>query len=154
MGIVTPTPSEPPTTTETNQTPDTEPDIVTEKALPETPDVGNQDQAPVIDQAAARSQLGLDQSIYQEILQEYFKENVHTAQLLQSQINTADYAAARQTVHKLKSSSGSIGARRIAKAASDLQHSLEVQDVSLIQEQNVLLQMLLHRALAEIQTGA
>ena len=52
-------------------------------------------------------------------------ENEQTGKLLQAQMDAEDFAQAAQTVHKVKSSSSSIGAKQLAQCAEKLQKALQ-----------------------------
>ena len=95
-------------------------------------------------------QLGIDASLYAAILQEYLNENVQTGTLLQAQIDTRDFAQAAQTVHKVKSSSSSIGAKRLAACAERLQKALQSNDIETIHEEHVQFQLLLRLSMQEM----
>lgn len=109
--------------------------------------------APVIDRKTALQQLGIDESLYTAILLEYLHENEQTGLTLQQQIDSGAFAEAALTVHKVKSSSGSIGAKKLAECAGRLQKALQAEQPDEIQEEHTRFQMLLHTALQEIQTG-
>jgi len=109
------------------------------------------DEAPVIDRAKAIQQLGIDESTYAAILQEYFNENERTGQVLQGQIDAGAFTDATLTVHKVKSSSGSIGAKRLAECAERLQKALQTNDAEVVRKEHARFQILLSTAIREIQ---
>ena len=108
---------------------------------------------PVIDRATAIRQLGIDESIYTAILLEYLHENEQTGLALQRQIDSGDFAEAALTVHKVKSSSGSIGAKKLAECSEKLQKALQASHAEEIREEHARFQKLLSTALQEIQAG-
>lgn len=56
--------------------------------------------------------MGGNEELFRMVLQEYYHENKSVAVALEKEMDARDYAAAVQIVHKIKSSSGSIGARK------------------------------------------
>jgi len=71
--------------------------------------------------------------------------------VLQGQVDAGAFADAAQTVHKVKSSSGSIGAKRLAECAEKLQKALQANDAAVVREEHAQFQMLLGKAILEIQ---
>ena len=83
-----------------------------------------------MDRGVLNRQLGLknmggNEKLYNQVLQEYYKENRDTLGALKAAIREKRYADAAQIVHKIKSSSGSIGAKSVQDAAGLLQRVLE-----------------------------
>ena len=79
-----------------------------------------------MDRGVLNRQLGLknmggNEKLYNQVLQEYYKENRDTLGALKAAIREKRYADAAQIVHKIKSSSGSIGAKSVQNAAGLLQ---------------------------------
>ena len=105
----------------------------------------------MVDSARAMRQLGIDAGLYASILREYLNENAQTGQELQAQIDGGDFAQASQTVHKVKSSSGSLGATRLAACAERLQKALQENDRESIPAENAQFQRLLATAMQEMQ---
>lgn len=66
--------------------------------------------------------------IYRQVLNEYFKENQDTLKKLSHSIREKRYADSIQIVHKVKSSSGSIGAKTLYELAKKLQKALNDRD--------------------------
>jgi CheY-like chemotaxis protein len=79
----------------------------------------------VLNTAAGLRNLGVDQGLYLEILNEYRNENLETADKLALAIKEARYSDAAGILHKVKSSSGSIGAKPLYDLAVRLQKALE-----------------------------
>ena len=79
----------------------------------------------VLNMAAGLKNLGVGQDLYLQILCEYRNENLETADRLALAIREARYADAAGIVHKVKSSSGSIGAKPLYELAVRLQKALE-----------------------------
>ena len=59
------------------------------------------------------------------MLKEYSKENQDTLDMLEAAVREKRYDDAAQIVHKIKSSSGSIGAKSLQDVAASLQKALE-----------------------------
>ena len=66
-----------------------------------------------------------DMETYRQILEEYFKENKDTTYKLIQAVSKKRYAEAAQIVHKVKSSSGSIGATEFYNLSIEFQSVLE-----------------------------
>ncbi len=120
----------------------------------DAPLAASQDNAPVVDSARAMRQLGIDESLYVAILQAYLSENRQTGEQLQAQIDANDFVQAAQTVHKVKSSSGSIGAMQLAVCAERLQKALQASDTDVVHEEHERFQSLLSQAMREIDALA
>jgi len=69
--------------------------------------------------------LGGNIPLYHKVLREYCTENTGLIAELSSQIESGSFAEAAKTVHKVKGSSGNIGAKRFYTVASKLQKALE-----------------------------
>ncbi|MEO1816355.1 MAG: transporter substrate-binding domain-containing protein [Acetobacterium sp.] len=89
---------------------------------------GGADEAMVLDREEGLRYMGNNQSLYESVLEAYFNENQDVAENLDRDINNGHYQAAAQTVHKVKSSSGSIGAKHLFEIAKALQKALEGGD--------------------------
>ncbi len=84
--------------------------------------------ADLLDRAAGLKNMGGDTALYREVLNEYFNENQGTADKLRLTIGEKRYADAAQIVHKVKSSSGSIGARALYDLSIKLQKALDEEN--------------------------
>jgi len=69
--------------------------------------------------------LGGNVELYHMVLKEYYGENKNLIEELSSLINDGNYLAAAKAVHKIKGSSGNIGAKSLCAIASNLQKALE-----------------------------
>lgn len=78
----------------------------------------------MIDEADGLKRIGNNQQLYHMVLSLFVEENVGVDQQLQHQLEAKDVDAAIQTVHKIKSSAGNIGAEPLRRAAVNLQQSL------------------------------
>lgn len=78
----------------------------------------------VLDQSTGLRNLGGDSEAYRQVLSEFLRENQDTVDKLARAIQEERYAEAEQTVHKVKSSLGSIGAGVVYDAAVSLHRAL------------------------------
>lgn len=78
----------------------------------------------VLDQQLGMKNMGNNLELYHQVLEEYLKENQDTLDKLEAAVREKRYADAAQIVHKVKSSSGSIGAKSLQSAATTLQEAL------------------------------
>ncbi len=85
-------------------------------------------QPAILDAEKGARELGLGPELYRNILIEYRKENLDTAERMKLAIGEKRYADAAGIAHKVKSSSGSIGARPLYEVSSRLQAALEGGD--------------------------
>jgi len=100
----------------------------------------NQDQGSgesgILDTAAGLRSMGGNADIYRQVLVEYHNENLDTLDKLALSIEAKRYSDAAQIVHKVKSSSGSIGANTLHAVAVSLQKALKEEkddEVALLQ---------------------
>lgn len=78
----------------------------------------------VLDQSAGLKNIGCDIGIYHQVLNEYFKENQYTLDEISLAISEGRYSEAALIVHKVKGSSGSIGAKELYVLAVEFQKVL------------------------------
>ncbi len=91
------------------------------------------DEGLLLDVADGQKRIGGDPQLFYMILKEYYNENSSVAVTLKEIINNKDYAEAAKIVHKIKSSSGNIGAKSLFEAASELQKALQAsEDVDIV----------------------
>ena len=69
--------------------------------------------------------LGGNEDSYNEVLEEYYKENVNFLEELSLLINEKKYDEGAAIVHKIKSSSGTIGAKKLYNILISIQESLK-----------------------------
>jgi signal transduction histidine kinase/DNA-binding response OmpR family regulator len=79
----------------------------------------------ILDTQNGLKSIGGSEEVYKQVLDEFFKENQNTLNSLSSAINEKRYIDAIHIIHKVKSSSGSIGAKTIYELSINLQKSLE-----------------------------
>jgi CheY-like chemotaxis protein len=80
--------------------------------------------AAVLDRQLGLKNMGGNQELYEQVLLAYRNENQDTLVNLTAAVREKRYADAAQIVHKVKSSSGSIGAISLQDAAAPLQRAL------------------------------
>ena len=81
-----------------------------------------------LDTEAGIRNMGGDPELYLEVLKEYFKENSDTLEKLDSAIKSKDYKGAAQIIHKIKGSSGSVGATSVHSVSREFQEALQNLD--------------------------
>ena len=79
----------------------------------------------VLDRQEGLKYMGNNKALYEGVLKAYFAENQEVCENLTSAVKNKRYKDAAQIVHKVKSSSGSIGAKQVFQIAMDLQKALE-----------------------------
>lgn len=82
-------------------------------------------QSQVLDKAAGLESMGGSEEIYRQVLLEYARENADTSRKLDLAMAQQRFAEAAGIVHKIKSSSGSIGAGALYQTCAKLQKALE-----------------------------
>lgn len=89
--------------------------------------------------------------LYQLILKEFYEENTMTLSELEKLINKKDYKEAKLLVHKIKGSSGSIGAKILFGLAVDYQAALERENLDKIKQLSAEFQDQLIQLMIEIK---
>lgn len=82
----------------------------------------------VLDKAAGLKIVGGNPQVFKLILGEFLKENVSLESDINGAIESGSYAEAAQLVHKVKGSSGSIGAKALYNTAVSFQKALKDED--------------------------
>ena len=127
-------------------------DVLKKIKLIETPEGDKKSSdKPVLDTEDGIKRIGGDIKIYHLILQEFYNENSSVAEALKESIDAKDYPQAVQIVHKIKSSSGNIGAKTVFESALELQKSLQAENDAEILKWHKTFQSLLNRLLSEIE---
>lgn len=114
-------------------------------------DIMQNDAEKVLDIADGMKRMGIDMKVYCMILKEYYHENIEVGKSLRETIEAKQLVDAEQIVHKVKSSSGSIGGKRLYEIASDLQKLLKEQNESAIITKHEQFQNMLQKMLTEIE---
>ncbi|NCC48937.1 MAG: Hpt domain-containing protein, partial [Clostridia bacterium] len=104
----------------------------------------------VLDPAAGLRNLGGDAALYQQVLAEYVRENRGFADRLSEAIDSGQFDEAARMVHKMKSSSGSIGAKPVYEQSVELQKLLREGNKAAIKPAQTRFSILTEQLLAEI----
>lgn len=105
----------------------------------------------VLDEMDGIKRVGGKLEIYYMVLEEYYKENKDIPSILNDKIEKQNYEEAIKIVHKIKSSSGSIGAKSLHEVAMELQKSLCNKDVAGVLLWHKKFQKILNQLLIEIE---
>ncbi len=105
----------------------------------------------VLDEEDGIKHLGGKADLYCMVLKEYYNENQEIIAILRQAIDNKAYFDAEQIVHKIKGSSGSIGAKGLYEVAADLQRVLASKDEEAIPLYYKKFTDLLKRLLEEIK---
>lgn len=87
-----------------------------------------------LDESKGLFNVGGNNELYNTILKLFKEETKDTAQILNETIDTSDFEQARQIVHKVKGSSGTIGATLLYETCIEFQKSLSDKDIELIKQ--------------------
>jgi two-component system sensor histidine kinase/response regulator len=105
----------------------------------------------VLNRELGLQNMGGNEELYRQALHAYYIENRDTPDRLDAAIREKRYVDAIQIVHKLKSSSGSIGARSLQDAAISLQGALKAENEGEIAQMHDRVSNLLRKLLEEIK---
>ncbi|MGB4659000.1 MAG: transporter substrate-binding domain-containing protein, partial [Mobilitalea sp.] len=105
---------------------------------------------PAINIAETISRIGTNKAFFLEILKQFFIESVDIAQDITDAIDSDNYQAAADIAHKLKSSSGNIGANDLYKITSELNAALKANDQATASELLPPFLLQLDRVLKEV----
>jgi len=105
----------------------------------------------VLDTEAGLRNVGMQQEVYLTILREYRNENLKTEKTLQHALETGAYDVASGIVHKMKSSTGSIGAKPLYDLAVNYQRALSEGNQKEIDSMTSEFMGMLEKLLDEIQ---
>lgn len=101
---------------------DKEPETPAQESRPSGESAGG------LNTADGLKRIGGDEAIYRLVLREFADENKTVGGQLRRAVDAGDTDAAVQIVHKIKSSSGSIGAAELHETATELQKALQGRD--------------------------
>lgn len=104
----------------------------------------------MLDEADGLKRLGNNRELYDMVLETYLKENELITETLNEVIASEDYKEAAQIVHKIKSSSGNIGANKFYNIATALQKALEQGNLLEIESLHLEFNQMLMQVLKEI----
>ncbi|WP_058485283.1 response regulator [Defluviitalea phaphyphila] len=82
----------------------------------------------ILDEISGIKNLGNNIELYNKVLDEYYKENINVIEKLEKTINNNNYFEAEQIIHKIKSSSASIGAKKVHELCVKFQKALKEND--------------------------
>ena len=105
----------------------------------------------LLDESDGIKRVGGNAPLYQMILQEYLKENQDVSANLKDAIAGHNYQEAIQIVHKNKSGSGNIGAKKLYFIASELQKALTDNQSDEIERLSNEFQVTLNQLIKEIE---
>lgn len=106
---------------------------------------------PVLDEMDGIKYVGGKIEVYYMVLEEYYKENKDVPLILNDKIEKQNFEEAIKIVHKIKSSSGSIGAKSLHEVAMELQKSLCNKDLAGVFATHNEFQKILNQLLIEIK---
>jgi HPt (histidine-containing phosphotransfer) domain-containing protein len=92
------------------------------------------EESSILDRSNNMKLFGGNYQLYEKVLAQYYNENQETAEQLNIAIDENRFAEAIQIVHKLKGSTGSIGAKHLYKVARKLQKALEDENETEIRQ--------------------
>lgn len=105
----------------------------------------------VLDETEGMKFIGGNRELYFMILKEYYNENKDVPALLDKTIEAKEYKEAVQIVHKIKSSTGSIGAKTLYATVGMLQKALAAEDADSIKALHLEFDALLKKVLMAIE---
>lgn len=105
----------------------------------------------MLDRKEGIKNLGGSSEIYRLVLREYFYENQDVNTKLLLAIRDKKYTEASQIVHKLKSSSGSIGAKKLYDLSVSLQKALNEKREEEISSLHAIFSDTLNKLFVEIE---
>lgn len=106
---------------------------------------------PELDREDGLCRIGGNKELYNKVLKQYEQDNLGISELIRTAVEKDQFDEAVQLVHKLKSSSGNIGAKNLYQISCELQKALTDKDSTKIAEVLPLLLKHLHGVLTEIQ---
>lgn len=106
---------------------------------------------PAVDYEDGLRRIGSSVDVYNNILSYFYEETTGITEKITEVIEAEDFVSAADMVHKVKGSSGNIGAKRLYKAAIDLQTALKSGDRTAIQKSLPFFMDHVNLTLAEIR---
>lgn len=129
-----------------------EPELLLQKIIGIIKTSGCAPQETVLDEDEGLKYLGHNIELYKKVLRAYYEENQDTSFKLKEAIHHNNFMEAVQIVHKIKSSSGSIGAQKLHQVARDYQKALEDENYNEVNELKDRFEDLLKILLLEIES--
>lgn len=108
----------------------------------------------IVDFSDGLRRVGGDQGIFRMILQTFYNENLLVGEDLQKALTDQDFTAAEQIAHKIKGSSGNIGAAGLHDVAAQLQNALKERDEATARPLLESFVRILRKTLVEIRKEA
>lgn len=105
----------------------------------------------ILEEKTGLLNVGGNETVYQTILQIFYDENQSTLGLLQASIDKNDFGEALQIVHKIKGSTGTIGARILYQTAVSYQKALQDNNLEQVREYHLIFIRQLNSLLKEIK---
>lgn len=103
--------------------------LIAGKSTPSGNKGPSKDPSPqILDREKGLRYLGNDEKLYDAVLNEYLKENKKIPAMLELAISEKRYSDAAEIIHKIKSSTGSIGATLLYNSAVSLGQALREND--------------------------
>ncbi|PKM54446.1 MAG: histidine kinase [Firmicutes bacterium HGW-Firmicutes-5] len=129
-----------------------EPEVLLKKIIKIIEASGYKTQESVLDESEGLKYLGNNIELYKKVIQAYYEENQDTSRKLEEAIDQNNLKEAAQIVHKIKSSSGTIGAKKLHQVARDYQKALENENLNQVKELKDRFENLLKILLLEIES--
>ena len=108
----------------------------------------------LIDKKRALTFLGNNEELYKSVLKEYLKENLETPEKLRTAIDEKRHSDAAEMLHKLKSSTGSIGATEVYKRAVSLHNAIRENDEAKIASEKDEFIDILRQLIEQLKRGS
>ncbi|HET6784584.1 MAG TPA: response regulator, partial [Erysipelotrichaceae bacterium] len=105
----------------------------------------------ILDEKFGLLNVGGNKAIYESILKIFYDENVDTINALDKHMNENDVQGSIQLVHKIKGSTGAIGAKPLYETAIQFQKALQENDTNAITYQHRTFKKQLSDLLKEIE---
>ncbi|MDW7660347.1 MAG: transporter substrate-binding domain-containing protein [Bacillota bacterium] len=105
---------------------------------------------PILIRSEGLKYLGQNEVLYEMVLKEYYNENKDVVVALDSALDEGDYEEAKQIVHKVKGTSGTIGAKSLHQVSVKLQEAIEERNMSEVDQLHAEFKILMTRLMAEI----
>lgn len=94
--------------------------------------------------------MGEDIKLYNKVLLQFYEDNKINISLIKDFLDNKSYNEARDLIHKMKSSSGSIGATLLLNICNQFQNALESRNIEEIKKLNISFNIELENVLKAI----
>lgn len=95
----------------------------------------------VIDYQIGIKMMGGNEQLFKQVVGVFLEENLNVIEEMNHAVNNKDFKAVKEIAHKIKGSSGSIGAESVRQLASDIQSAAEeehLENVTLLRNRFIL----------------